>query len=100
MKKKKNRLTNIIKLELVCLIAVTIFVGGLVRWSESRNQADGSQNTKQTASGTVKAQEGPIYTEPYGEEEGGNKPSSFPGDTLPQEGQEPTTVPQPSPQII
>ena len=89
MKKKKNRLTNIIKLELICLIAVTIFVGGLVRWSESRSRADGSQNTKQTASGTVKAQEGPIYTEPYGEEEGGSKPSSFPGDTLPQGGQEP-----------
>ena len=57
MKKKKNRLTNIIKLELICLIAVTIFVGGLVRFSESRSRADGSQNTTLTASGTVKAQE-------------------------------------------
>ena len=29
MKKKKNRLSNIIKWELICLAAVTVFVAGL-----------------------------------------------------------------------
>ncbi len=59
MKKKKNRLSNLIKWELVCLVAVTLLVTGLIRWSEGRVGSAGEGNTKQTASGTVKAQEGP-----------------------------------------
>lgn len=59
MKKKKNRLTNIIKWELVCLVAVTILVAGLVKWSENRSGADNDQNTRQTVSGMVKAQDEP-----------------------------------------
>ena len=72
-----------------CGFGVAVGSGVLFGTSVSFVGTGGPKNTKQTASGTVKAQEGPIYTEPYGEEEGGSKPSSFPGDTLPQGGQEP-----------
>lgn len=58
MKKKKNRLSNLIKWELVCLVAVTVLVAGLIKWSEGRVGSAGEGNTEQTASGTVKEQEG------------------------------------------
>ncbi len=58
MKKKKNRLSNLIKWELICLVAVTFLVAGLIKWSEGRVGSAGEGNTKQTASGTVEAQEG------------------------------------------
>lgn len=58
MKKKKNRLSNLIKWELICLVAVTLLVAGLIKWSEGRVGSAGEGNTKQTASGTVEEQEG------------------------------------------
>ncbi len=33
MKKKKNRLSNLIKWELICLVAVTFLVAGGRKWS-------------------------------------------------------------------
>lgn len=66
MKKKKNRLSNLIKWELVCLVAVTLLVTGLIKWSEGRFDAADGENTRQTVSGTVNAQEDPEKKEPEG----------------------------------
>lgn len=66
MKKKKNRLSNLIKWELVCLVAVTLLVTGLIKWSEGRFDAADGENTRQTVSGMVNAQEDPEKKEPEG----------------------------------
>lgn len=55
MKKGKNRLSKIIRYELICLAAVTILVAGLVKWSESQVGEAGASGGEQTASGTVVA---------------------------------------------
>lgn len=66
MKKKKNRLSNLIKWELVCLVAVTLLVTGLIKWSEGRFDAADGENSRQTVSGMVNAQEDPEKKEPEG----------------------------------
>lgn len=75
MKKKKNRLSNIIKWELICLAAVTVFVAGLIKWSEGRAGASGEDGAGRAVSGAVKA----------GENDG-KDPAKEDGTGLPAEG--------------
>lgn len=87
MKKKKNRLSNIIKWELICLAAVTVFVAGLIKWSENKADTPGDHSARQAASGVVKAGEG------AGEDEsGGNMPSPISAGNFEEQGEQTPAV--------
>lgn len=82
MKRSKNKLSNIIKWELICLAAVTIFVAGLIKWSEGRADSPENGDGQRTVSGTVKAGEGDAYartTPPGGSQPTGRNPEEMEG---------------------